>query len=219
METIHHPDRRIKPVLFTAIYLIIIQAVRSGIIFGSAQATGTAPTALDITSTGSFIILGAVLWFVFKANRVKLDLDLSRAPKWGKTVCLVLLILVTAAMISGLIIAGFAEDAIFNTLHSIIVIPIFEELIFRGYIWNYLKSHLKKEWAVYLTTTVMFALWHLGYAADVYLRTGGAGMANIMLMKVLIGAVFGAMAGFLRWKTRNTYSAILIHALMNVFGR
>jgi len=40
-----------------------------------------------------------------------------------------------------------------------------------------------------------------------------------MLMKVVIGLCFGIIIGLARYKTKNCYATILMHSIMNVFGR
>ncbi|MDD3400365.1 MAG: type II CAAX endopeptidase family protein [Eubacteriales bacterium] len=102
-------------------------------------------------------------------------------------------------------------------LYGSIVTPILEELLFRGVIWNKLNKCFDKEWKTFLTVTVLFALWHIGYAIGIYLWNGG-NLLNVIMMKVITGAIFGAMLGSLRYKTKNCYSGILVHGILNVLG-
>jgi uncharacterized protein len=117
----------------------------------------------------------------------------------------------------------YARSAIISLVYSTLIIPIFEELLFRGCIWNQLKMKYKNEVIVYIITTLIFAVWHFGYIdsimlnMEIYNLTGN--LLFVMLMKVLIGLVFGIIIGFVRYKTKNTYSAILMHSAINVFGR
>ena len=43
-------------------------------------------------------------------------------------------------------------------VYGIIIIPIYEEVLFRSYIWGVLQKEQKSEFKVYLLTTVYFAL-------------------------------------------------------------
>ncbi|MBL4937797.1 CPBP family intramembrane metalloprotease [Clostridium sp. YIM B02515] len=45
-------------------------------------------------------------------------------------------------------------------ISSTIAIPIFEELLFRGYVWNELKQNYKSDLTFYVVNTVLFAIWH-----------------------------------------------------------
>lgn len=103
-------------------------------------------------------------------------------------------------------------------LFSSIVTPVFEELIFRGYVWNKLNEILNKEWKTFFITTCLFALWHIGYIDSIAFRVD-AGLLNAMMWKVITGLIFGIILGLVRMKSKNCYSTILVHGIMNIFGR
>lgn len=96
--------------------------------------------------------------------------------------------------------------------------PIFEEIIFRGYIWNKLNVVFKKESITYIVSTALFALWHIGYIDAISFRVE-TGLAIAMFWKVITGLCFGIILGAVRYKTKNSYSTILLHGVMNIFGR
>lgn len=102
--------------------------------------------------------------------------------------------------------------------YSAIVTPVFEELIFRGLAWERLKKVFASEWAVYALVTLLFALWHLGYADSLALRVQ-SGLAQAMLWKAATGLGFGVVLGLLRLKAKNCYATMLLHGAMNIFGR
>jgi len=112
------------------------------------------------------------------------------------------------------------------TVLSCLIFPFFEEPIFRGWIWKRMSSVLPAKWngiSTILLTTLLFALWHLGYwdvvAIHVSSSTTTSGLIHIMLMKMVIASIIGLWAGFCRWKTGNLYGSILIHAFWNLLGR
>ena len=111
---------------------------------------------------------------------------------------------------------GFPAIALL--FYGSVVTPVFEELIFRGYVWNRLSPLFKREWATYAITTVLFGAWHLGGIDSVAFRIG-AGLANVMMWKVIVGLYYGVVLGALRLKTKNSYSTMLLHGVMNIFGR
>jgi len=51
------------------------------------------------------------------------------------------------------------------------------------------------------------------------LQETGGDLLYIMLMKTAVGFFFGIVIGFVRYRTKNTYAAMLMHGVMNVFGR
>jgi len=109
-------------------------------------------------------------------------------------------------------------QAIILLVYSSIVTPIFEELIFRGYVWNKLNTIFSKELKTYIVSTVLFALWHIGYISSIAFRVEN-GLANAMLWKVITGLCFGIILGAVRLKTKNSYLTILLHGTLNIFGR
>ena len=109
-------------------------------------------------------------------------------------------------------------EPILLLVYSSIVTPIFEELIFRGYIWNELNQIFTSEWKTYIITTILFALWHLGYISSIAFRVE-YDLLNVMIWKVITGLCFGIVLGAVRLKTKNCYSTMLLHGVMNLFGR
>lgn len=66
---------------------------------------------------------------------------------------------------------------------------------------------------------LLFALWHFGYVDSIAARIGLDGLGYVMLMKAAVGFVYGVIVGFVRYKTKNAYASMLLHGIMNVFGR
>ena len=109
-------------------------------------------------------------------------------------------------------------ESILLLVYSSIVTPIFEELIFRGYIWNELNQIFTSEWKTYIVTTIFFALWHLGYISSIAFRVE-YDLLNVMIWKIVTGLCFGIVLGAVRLKTKNCYSTMILHGVMNLFGR
>ena len=74
------------------------------------------------------------------------------------------------------------------------------------------------KWATYLPTTILFALWHLAYIDSIAFRVEDV-LLSVMVWKVVAGLCFGIVLGAVRMKTKNCYAAILLHGVMNLFGR
>lgn len=131
---------------------------------------------------------------------------------------------ISASIITGILLVinptNYTDGikSIFFLVYSCIVTPVFEELIFRGYVWNKLNEVFSKEWVTYVVTTVLFALWHIGYISSIAFRVED-GLLNVMTWKVIVGICFGIVLGAVRLKTKNCYSTMLMHCIMNMFGR
>lgn len=207
-------NRRIKAVLLIIGSLIVLQLslfIIKQIIFIIVERTNYTD---HIASMIGMIILSILFVFFAKKQKVALSVFPERFNKFYilETCIAAVLFVVTPSNYSG----GF--QAIMLLLYGSIVTPIFEELIFRGYIWDRLNSIFDKELVAYIVSTVLFALWHLGYIDSLAFRTE-TGLASVMLWKAIIGLCYGIVLGALRLKTKNSYSTMLLHGVMNIFGR
>ncbi|WP_271715353.1 CPBP family intramembrane glutamic endopeptidase [Anaeromicropila herbilytica] len=162
----------------------------------------------------SMVILTICMLIIIR----KFNINLSLFPAKFTTVYVcasiiaAILLIVTPSNFTGGI------KAISLLIYGSIVTPIFEELIFRGFIWNKLNAVILKEWKTYIVTTILFALWHLGYIGSIAFRVN-EGLFHVMMWKVIIGLCYGMVLGMVRIKTKNCYSTILLHGVMNIFGR
>ena len=104
-------------------------------------------------------------------------------------------------------------QAIALLIYGSIITPVYEELIFRGYLWNRLNTVLAKEINTYFWSIVLFTVWHLGYMLPQLLSGNWAAVA----WKLAAGVGYGAVLGALRLKTKNCYSTMLVHGVLNFF--
>lgn len=102
--------------------------------------------------------------------------------------------------------------------YSSLITPIFEELLFRGYVWNRLSVIFKCGPSVYLWSSFLFGIWHLGYFDSFAFRVE-TDLVQALIWKMITGLCYGLILGLLRWKTRNCFSTMLLHGVMNIFGR
>lgn len=107
-------------------------------------------------------------------------------------------------------IRGFASENLLILCYSSVVTPVFEELLFRGVLWK----RFERSPHVFLIVTLLFSLWHAGYAVSLYLFNGGS-LLMCLTMKVVMGALFGIVTGFLRLKTGNCFQGFIVHGILN----
>ena len=82
---------------------------------------------------------------------------------------------------------------------SVILAPIFEEIVFRGFLFQGLRAKIGTVWAG-VVSTVLFALIHVQYDLWGWVAVAITGMA----------------AAFLVWRTGSLKTAIVLHALTNL---
>lgn len=162
----------------------------------------------------SFLLLTALIVVICKRRKIALT---NFPPRFSRrylfaTDIVGLLLVTTPANYSGGI------EATLLLIYSSIVTPIFEELIFRGGVWNQLSVIFKRAVPVYLWSSVLFGIWHLSYFDSLAIRVG-EGLPEALIWKVITGLCYGLVLGLLRLRAKNCYSTMLLHGAMNIFGR
>lgn len=167
-----------------------------------------------MASMSAMILLTFILILVMYCRKIPLSFSPERFGLFYIiiTVVTALIYILTPSNYSG----GY--QAVMLLLYSSVVIPVYEELIFRGYVWNKLRASFSGEWTVYAISAILFALWHIGYIDSLAFRTQ-TGLLNVMTWKVITGLCYGIVLGAVRIKTKNCYSTVLLHGVMNVFAR
>lgn len=210
----------IKPIFKILVVLTLVQIVRILIVYIYHSIFGFTVISNQLINSALYIIIGLVLIKIFKADKYSLAL-IIRQRKRGY--------IIAGAVLGALVIFNPAilfvggTDEVVSLFYSVLIIPIFEELIFRGYTWDYLNKKFNNEIKTYIFVTILFALWHLGYVDSIVYRlsifNNSGSLAYIMLNKVIIGLIFGVATGFARFKLKNTYASFLVHSTMNMFGK
>lgn len=110
-------------------------------------------------------------------------------------------------------------ESILPLIYTAIIIPVYEEIIFRSYIWGVLEKENKEEIKTYFLTTILFSLYYIGYVDAVIMASGFNRIGLIIFIKCSLMLSYGIFIGFFRYKIKNAYSCILIHSFINIFGR
>ena len=166
------------------------------------------------------ILLG--LYIIYKAKKENISLNIFSYMKTKEskayyilfTSLILFLIITSPSFLYNISIYTFIP-----LIYSTVIVPIYDELIFRSYLWNILNKEYENEFKVYLVTTILFSLWHIGYADSIIMKSGFNNIAFIMFIKCSLMISYGLFIGFLRYKIKNSYSSMLIHSFINIFGR
>ena len=87
-------------------------------------------------------------------------------------------------------------------LAIVVVTPIGEEILFRGFLFRGWLRSPRDVWPVIVVTSLLWAIIHLQY--DWY-----------VIVQIFM---FGLLLGWMRWATGSTVLAMLLHALINAEG-
>ena len=103
----------------------------------------------------------------------------------------------------------------------LIVEPVFEEVIFREYVWNYIGSFQKDEKKVLIIVTLLSALFKIGYWDMVSQSLSVIGSSfftiDIIIQRVFVGLIVSLILGLVKIKYKDTYLCIFVHSLINIF--
>ncbi len=225
-QSIAEKPSLVKVILKVVLLLSGIQVIRM-FLYRLAALAGSASGLYqpngDITNGLSILWTAVILWALFRPSLPMVGLtgfSGSSKTKVIEIICTIIL----------LVLAGINlvlnPDQIIPTIISCLVFPLFEEPLFRGWIWNQVSPAMPaKRNGIFTTVLVsaLFAAWHLGYwdVVSLHMKAGTttAAIIHIMLMKMVIAAIIGIFTGIFRWKTGNISASILFHSAWNLFGR
>ena len=92
-----------------------------------------------------------------------------------------------------------SEPLILGVMTTIIIAPILEEFIFRGFLLSQLKNTLG-NWGAISLSSLAWTLLHFQY--------------EVKILFILF--IFGLLLGFLRWKYNSLFLVMVLHAINNL---
>ena len=206
------------------LFLVVIQALR--IVLIKACSLAIQPTIFTRNCMSAIVVtvIGVILLLIAKKKNQILSFFPSLQSAKSKIIYSVISLPVFFIIVSSPAFGeGYTPSILVPLVYSVIITPLFEELIFRGFLWNTLKPYFKNEMLVYIITALLFAVWHLGYFDTILFAMGQNGLHDniviVMVLKMLTGLIFGIITGFVRLKCKNCYASFLVHSVLNVFGR
>jgi membrane protease YdiL (CAAX protease family) len=91
---------------------------------------------------------------------------------------------------------------------SILFVPIYEEILFRGFILEAASKRMDWRKALVLTS-VLFALWHL---KNIFFLPPGA----LIYQMAYAGFIVSPILSYITLKTRTIWPAVILHYLNNL---
>lgn len=213
-----------KNILWIILALIIIQLIRAGIMMGLWLwiKPGDNLLLFQILNGLSVGLVGIVLLLYFKPTLKELSLNVEDIKTRSKHIYLIL-----GAILLFLIFSPFflfsVETGVMGVIFGLVV-PAFEELLFRGYLWNNVQNKLdncqiqRSGILTLVIITALFSIWHIGYTDVFLIHPLHADLKIMIISKLMIGLVLGGIVGLIRLKTGKVYGSFLFHAFWNVFA-
>lgn len=177
---------------------------------------------LDFNKFNNYIITIIImillsLFIVYKSKKENISLNIfsfmenkeSKSYYTMVTIAILVLIITSPTHNKNL----YKESLIF-LMYSAVVIPIYEEIIFRSYIWENLKKDNKNEWKIYIITTILASLFQIGYIDTINMSMGN--MVNIIFIKCILMLSCSFFIGSFKYEIKNSYSCMLIHSFITI---
>jgi len=220
MKKINSPF--IKVLVKIIIILTFIQLFRASIMYGLWHIVkpGQDLVLFQFLNGLSFLIVGVALLLIIKPSLKSLSLNTDDLKKRTQIfyliggIILLILILIPYTF-------SFELDVLVLGLVFGLLIPAFEELLFRGYLWNMAQDSIQAQKSgliTWITITLLFAFWHLGYIDVFLIHPKEFQLMPLLMGKIVIGLVLGTIVGFIRLKTNKVYGSFLFHGLWNTFA-
>ncbi len=206
-------DSKLKNIFKIILIIVSLQIIRIAVRRVLLLFIPITELSLNILNMVIFIIYTYLLVKYCKKN--KIDLRVFKVN--NKNAYLLLISIFIILFIINLLLNKFSMNNIFKILYGTITLPIFEELLFRGYIWSRLLKMFKNEMYVYIITTLLFSIYSVFYIdSAILLKVFSFGL---IIFKLVIGLLFGLITGFVRYKTKNTFSSMIVSSIMNMVSK
>lgn len=204
------------------VILLIIQFLRALIMGGLWLAInpGDNIVIFQLLNGISFIICGSILLLLFKPSLKDLSLNLDDVNKKTQYLYLIGGIVLLIMIFIPYTFAYELDVLVLGLLFGLIT-PAFEELLFRGYLWNTVQNSLQTKNSALITwiiITLSFGLWHVGYMDVFLIHPKEFALIPLIMSKIMIGLILGAIVGYIRLKTGKVYGSFLFHGLWNTFA-
>lgn len=133
------------------------------------------------------------------------------------------IIFLTLTLISLIFTIIFKTEYIFYELVvmclATIVVPIYEELLFRQYLWNYVKSFVESEKVTWIAITVVSVLFILGYgdivSQNLQVMSSDKFAVDVISSKMGLGLIISVATGFMKCKYKDIYLCIFLHIIIS----
>ena len=204
------------------IILLVIQLLRAFVMDGLWYVIkpGENIVLFQILNGISFLIVGVLLLAVFRPSLKDLSLSLEDVRKRTKIIYLAGMIALPIFIVLPVALGAELDVILLSFIFGLIV-PAFEELLFRGYLWNNMQNSLKGEHSglvTWITITILFGLWHIGYIDVFLIHPKEFALVPLLIGKIEVGLILGAIVGFIRLKTNKVYGSFLFHGFWNIFA-
>jgi membrane protease YdiL (CAAX protease family) len=125
-------------------------------------------------------------------------------------------ILIISILFSLMTLAGYQQYTTSGTMFgyplaiSLLFVPIYEELIFRGFILGELLNTYSERTSI-LISCLLFALWHI---KNIFWLTP----AQLLTQMLMAGLIFGPVTAYITIKKKTLWIGVILHYANNLLA-
>lgn len=215
-------------ILDSAILLAIIQVARVIIKYILLSQLNLTLENVNIINIVSIMLVGVSTAFILRGSSL-FNSPSQRLTKLNNRYNNRNVRLISGAVTLICILATFylkSDNLLSNSLIltlCLIIQPVFEEIIFREYVWNYVRSFEKNETKVLIIVSILSAIFKLGYWDIISQNLSVIGSSyftiDIIMPKVFWGFIVAMVLGMVKIKYKDTCLCIFGHSFINIFFR
>ncbi len=199
------------------VLLVFLQAIRWFLV---SRIGSDVQVNAQLAETAAFIVLSALCALLLALARFwRIKLYLLPAFTSSKdrvlyiaSACFTVFVL----LLSPLKTMDFSVASIVGLLYTGVIIPVFEEFVFRGYVWARLRKSFKPEITVCMLTALLFAVWRAGYG-DMWLfdqAFSAVDFTMAVITNAVLGLTVGLITGFARLLSKNCVPGLFLHIML-----
>ena len=100
-----------------------------------------------------------------------------------------------------------------------IAIPVYEELLFRQYLWNYVNGFVENQKTTWIVISIISVLFILGYwdiiSQNLQVISSDKFAIDVVTSKMGLGILIAAATGFMKYKYKDIYLCIFVHIIIS----
>lgn len=100
-----------------------------------------------------------------------------------------------------------------------IAIPVYEELLFRQYLWNYVNGFVENQKTTWIVISIISVLFILGYwdiiSQNLQVISSDKFAIDVVTSKMGLGILIAVATGFMKYKYKDIYLCIFVHIIIS----
>ena len=138
----------------------------------------------------------------------------------NKRIRIILFVLMIMSLILTVVLkTDYVFSEILMVCLATIAIPVYEELLFRQYLWNYVNGFVENQKTTWIVISIISVLFILGYwdmiSQNLQVISSDKFAVDVVTSKMGLGILIAAATGFMKYKYKDIYLCIFVHIIIS----